>query len=192
MRTLVYRVLQAADLASEPTPLPDGLDPMTRAAALRAIHFPDDDDQRERARRHLVLTEFFSLQMLIAARRTKTISRPGESHCGPGHLLERFHNSLPFALTGAQFRCIREIRNDLAAARPMNRLLQGDVGAGKTLVALSAMLLAVEAGYQAALMAPTQILAEQHYLVFKRWLEPLDLRLALRTGSRARGNGGRG
>ena len=122
--------------------------------------------------------------MLIAARRTRTISRPGESHCGPGKLLDRFHDSLPFGLTGAQHRCVREIRNDLAATRPMNRLLQGDVGAGKTLVALSAMLLAVEAGFQTVLMAPTQILAEQHYLVFKRWLEPLGLRLALRTGSR--------
>ncbi len=157
---------------------------MPRGAALRAIHFPEDDAQRENARRHLVLSEFFGLQMLIAARRTRTVSRPGESHCGPGKLLERFHDSLPFGLTGAQHRCVREIRNDLAAARPMNRLLQGDVGAGKTLVALSAMLLAVEAGFQAVLMAPTQILAEQHYLVFQRWLEPLGLRLALRTGSR--------
>ena len=192
LRSLIYRVLQAADLDAEPTPLPDGLDPLPRGAALRAIHFPADDAQKEDARRHLVLSEFFGLQMLIAARRTRTISRPGESHCGPGRLLERFHDSLPFGLTGAQFRCVREIRNDLAAARPMNRLLQGDVGAGKTLVALSAMLLAVEAGYQALLMAPTQILAEQHYLVFRRWLEPLGLRLALRTGQPARRNGGGG
>ena len=184
LRALIYRTLQAADLDAEPTPLPAGLDPLARGAALRAIHFPEDDAARERARRHLVLSEFFGLQMLIAARRTKTISRLGESHCGPGKLLERFHDSLPFPLTGAQWRCIGELRGDLAATRPMNRLLQGDVGAGKTLVALSAMLLAVEAGYQAVLMAPTQILAEQHYLVFKRWLEPLGLRLALRTGTR--------
>ncbi len=184
LRTLIYRVLQAADLRDVETPLPAGMDPLTRADALRAIHFPEDDHQREKARRHLVLSEFFGLQMLVNARRTRTISRPGESHCGPGKLLDRFHDSLPFALTGAQWRCLGEIRGDLAAARPMNRLLQGDVGAGKTLVALSAMLLAVEAGFQAVLMAPTQILAEQHYLVFKRWLEPLGLRLALRTGSR--------
>ncbi len=184
LRTIIYRILQLADLSDIETPLPVGLDAMTRAEALRAIHFPDDDNQRERARRHLVLSEFFALQMLVNARRAKTISRPGESHCGPGKLLDRFHDGLPFALTGAQWRCIGEIKGDLAAARPMNRLLQGDVGAGKTLVALSAMLLAVEAGYQAVLMAPTQILAEQHYLVFKRWLEPLGVRLALRTGSR--------
>ena len=184
LRTIIYRVLQQTELDGLETPLPAGLDPMARADALRAIHFPEDDSQREKARRHLVLSEFFALQMLVNARRAKTISRPGESHCGPGKLLDRFHDSLPFALTGAQWRCIGEIKGDLAAARPMNRLLQGDVGAGKTLVALSAMLLAVEAGYQTVLMAPTQILAEQHYLVFKRWLEPLGVRLALRTGSR--------
>ena len=184
LRTIIHRVLQMTDLSDVETPLPAGLDPLTRADALRAIHFPEDDNQRERARRHLVLSEFFALQMLVNARRARTISRPGESHCGPGKLLDRFHDTLPFALTGAQWRCIGEIRGDLAAARPMNRLLQGDVGAGKTLVALSAMLLAVEAGFQTVLMAPTQILAEQHFLVFKRWLEPLGLRIALRTGSR--------
>ncbi len=184
IRAIIFRVLQMTDLSDVETPLPAGMDPLTRAEALRAIHFPDDDNQRERARRHLVLSEFFALQMLVNARRARTISRPGESHCGPGLLLDRFHDTLPFALTGAQWRCIGEIKGDLAAARPMNRLLQGDVGAGKTLVALSAMLLAVEAGFQTVLMAPTQILAEQHFLVFKRWLEPLGLHLALRTGSR--------
>ena len=184
LRMIIYRVLQMTDLGDIETPLPAGMDPLSRAEALRAIHFPEDDNQREKARRHLVLSEFFGLQMLINARRTRTISRPGESHCGPGKLLDRFQDGLPFALTGAQWRCLGEIKGDLAAARPMNRLLQGDVGAGKTVVALSAMLLAVEAGFQTVLMAPTQILAEQHYLVFKRWLEPLGLRLALRTGSR--------
>lgn len=188
LRTLIYRTLRAVDLENLETPLPAGLDPLTRGQALRALHFPDDDTQRENARRHLVLTEFFHLQMLIAAKRSQTVTRTGESHCGPGHLLERFHDSLPFALTGAQHRTIREIRGDLAAARPMNRLLQGDVGAGKTLVALSAMLLAVEAGFQATLMAPTQILAEQHYLVFSRWLAPLGLKIGLRTTNRREEN----
>ena len=184
LRGLIYRTLRSVDLDTLDAPLPDGLDPLTRGEALRALHFPDDDPQRENARRHLVLSEFFGLQMLIAARRSRTVSRPGASHCGPGHLLERFHDSLPFALTGAQHRTIREIRGDLATDRPMNRLLQGDVGAGKTLVALSAMLLAVEAGFQAVLMAPTQILAEQHYLVFSRWLAPLGLKIGLRTTNR--------
>ena len=101
-----------------------------------------------------------------------------------GALVERFHAGLPFALTGAQQRAIAEVRADLEATRPMNRLLHGDVGSGKTLVALSAMLLCVESGAQAALMAPTQILAEQHYLNCKRWLAPLGLNIALRTGSK--------
>ncbi|HSU85977.1 MAG TPA: ATP-dependent DNA helicase RecG, partial [Chthoniobacterales bacterium] len=91
---------------------------------------------------------------------------------------------LPFDLTNAQARVIGELRTDLSARIPMNRLLQGDVGSGKTVVAIAAMLLAVEAGFQAALMAPTQILAEQHYAVLQRWLEPLGVPVSLRTGAR--------
>jgi ATP-dependent DNA helicase RecG len=97
--------------------------------------------------------------------------------------------SLPFELTAAQSKVIGEIRHDLAASHPMNRLLQGDVGSGKTVVAIAAMLLAVEGGYQAAFMAPTQILAEQHYDVLRRWLEPLGVRLALRTAARQADSG---
>ena len=184
LRATIYHALRSVDLNDVPGALPGSLDRTPRGKALRDIHFPDSETDRDAARRHLVLSEFFGLQMLIAARRSRVITRQGESHCGPGKLLERFHDTLAFALTGAQWRAIGEIRGDLAAARPMNRLLQGDVGAGKTLVAISAMLLAVEAGYQAVLMAPTQVLAEQHYLVFTRWLEPLGLKIALRTGNR--------
>ncbi len=184
LRAIIYHALQAVDRRGLPGTLPEGMDPLPRGEALRGIHFPESEADREAARHHLVLSEFFGLQMLIAARRARTVTWQGQSHCGPGRLLERFHDSLPFPLTGAQWRAIGEIRGDLVAERPMHRLLQGDVGAGKTLVAISAMLLAVEAGFQAALMAPTQILAEQHYLVFTRWLEPLGLKIALRTGSR--------
>ena len=99
-------------------------------------------------------------------------------------LLSAFHESLPFELTAAQKRSVHEIAVDLRSERPMNRLLQGDVGSGKTFVAMCAMLLAVESGGQAALMAPTQILAEQHYLTFRKWLAPLGLRLSLVTGSK--------
>ena len=184
LRATIYHALRNVDLPSISSALPETLDRLPRGRALRDIHFPASEEDRDAARRHLVLSEFFALQMLIAARRSRTITRQGESHCGPGRLLERFHDTLSFALTSAQWRAIGEIRGDLAAARPMNRLLQGDVGAGKTLVAISSMLLAVEAGYQAVLMAPTQVLAEQHYLVFTRWLEPLGLKIALRTGNR--------
>ncbi|HUE11272.1 MAG TPA: ATP-dependent DNA helicase RecG, partial [Steroidobacteraceae bacterium] len=183
-RAAVYRALEELDLASLDDRLPRGLDSTPFGTALRQIHFPDSDDQREAARRHLVLGEFFAMQLFVGAKRAETVSRPGQNHCGPGALMERFHEGLPFPLTGAQNRTIAEIRADLAAPRPMNRLLHGDVGSGKTLVALSAMLLCVESGYQAALMAPTQILAEQHYLNCKRWLAPLGLNIALRTGSK--------
>ena len=127
------------------------------------------------------------MQLAVASSRAEHQREPGAAHCGSGELMRRLHESLPLPLTGAQQRAIGEIRRDLAASQPMNRLLHGDVGSGKTLVAMSAMLLCVEAGFQAALMAPTQILAEQHYLNFKRLLDPLGIRVALRTGSRREG-----
>src|SRR5437764_7299221 len=157
---------------------------MTRATAVRAIHFPENWEQRDAAREHLVLSEFFAMQMLIASRRADASIRSGRAHCGSGALLDRVLKSLPFELTGAQRKVIAEIRRDLATAHAMNRLLQGDVGSGKTVVAIAAMLLAVEAGYQTAFMAPTQILAEQHYDVLRRWLEPMGVRIALRTAAR--------
>jgi ATP-dependent DNA helicase RecG len=184
LRATVFRVLEGLDLPSLEDRLPRDLDPTPFGAALRQIHFPDSEADREAARRHLVLGEFFAMQLFVGAKRSESVSRPGVNHCGPGALMDRFHAGLPFPLTGAQTRAIAEIRADLAAARPMNRLLHGDVGSGKTLVALSAMLLCVESGAQAALMAPTQILAEQHYLNCKRWLAPLGLNIALRTGSK--------
>jgi len=182
LRSWIHRLL--ADLPELPSPLPPGLAGMPYAEALRAVHFPENWEELHKARRDLVLAEFFQLQLFVGAKRAEIVLRPGEAHCGPGRLLEAFHRELPFPLTGAQSRAIDEIRADLASPRPMNRILHGDVGSGKTVVALSAMLLAVEAGFQTAIMAPTQILAEQHYLNFKRWLEPLGVRIALRTGSR--------
>jgi ATP-dependent DNA helicase RecG len=193
LRSLVYRLL------NEVAPAPAGFETllpcalmngdMARAAAIRAIHFPNDWQERDSAREHLVLSEFFAMQMLIASRRTNASVRMGQAHCGPGELLDTFLRSLPFELTRAQRKVIGEIRRDLAAAHPMNRLLQGDVGSGKTLVAIAAMLLAVEAGYQAAFMAPTQILAEQHYDLLRRWLDSLGVRVALRTAAREEESG---
>lgn len=184
MRRIIWDTLGHLDPASVAPLLPAEVDALPRAEALRQIHFPDSFDVLEKARRHLILTEFLAMQLCIASKRAENSAQPGAAHCGPGQLMRRLHGSLPFALTGAQERAIREITSDLAAPRPMNRLLHGDVGSGKTLVALSAMLLAVEAGFQAALMAPTQILAEQHYLHFKRLLAPLQVGVALRTGAR--------
>ena len=188
LRSLIYRVLHELSDEPLPTPAPARLVTGDRRSALQAIHFPESWDQLKTARQHLVLSEFFAMQMLIAARRAHSAGRSGGSHCGAGKLLARFVEQLPFGLTKAQEKVIAEIRAGLAAKYPMNRLLQGDVGSGKTVVAIAAMLLSVEAGFQAALMAPTQILAEQHYAVLRRWLEPLGLRLALRTAARQEDN----
>ncbi len=185
LRSLIYRILEELnDLAIEEVLL-DEFRAGTRAQALRQIHFPERAKALTAAREHLVLTEFFEMQMLIAARRFESSIRTGAAHCGSGQLLDRFLRALPFDLTNAQSRVIAELRRDLRSHRPMNRLLQGDVGSGKTVVAIAAMLLAVEAGFQCALMAPTQILADQHYAVLNRWLEPLGLKLALRTAARS-------
>ena len=184
LRGLIYRALESLDGDSVETLLPPGVDLGKRIIALRQIHFPASQADLDPARKHLVFSEFFAMQMLIASRRSAAASRSGQAHCGSGALLQKFLQGLPFDLTGAQVRVIDELRRDLATSRPMNRLLQGDVGSGKTVVAITAMLLAVEAGFQAALMAPTQILAEQHYALVCRWLEPLGIKISLRTADR--------
>ena len=191
LRSMIYRLLNElpdADAGLE-TWAPSNLVKGERFEAIRAIHFPDTWEARDAAHEHLVLNEFFAMQMLIVSRRADASIRQGEQHCGAGALLDRFLKSLPFELTAAQSKVIGEIRNDLATTHPMNRLLQGDVGSGKTVVAIAGMLLAAEGGYQAAFMAPTQILAEQHYDVLRRWLEPLNVRLALRTAARQEESG---
>jgi ATP-dependent DNA helicase RecG len=184
LRSIIYRLLNEISSAPLETLLPTDLATGKRGDAIRAIHFPESWEARDAARECLVLSEFFAMQMLIASRRSDSSIRMGEAHCGSGALLDKFLKALPFQLTGAQLKVIAEIRRDLAARHPMNRLLQGDVGSGKTVVAIAAMLLAIEAGYQAAFMAPTQILAEQHYAVLRRWLEALGVRMALRTAAR--------
>jgi len=189
LRSTIHRLLGELSDARVETLAPPKLVRGERGDALRAIHFPESWEALEMAREHLVLSEFFAMQMLIASRRAELSQRPGGTHCGPGKLLENFLRALPFELTSAQFKVIEEIRRDLASSRAMNRLLQGDVGSGKTVVAIAAILLAVEAGFQTAFMVPTQILAEQHYDVLRRWLEPLGVRLSLRTAARQEASG---
>jgi ATP-dependent DNA helicase RecG len=184
LRSFIYRILQELDNEPVETLLPLQLNGRDTLTSVRDIHFPKDWESLTAAREHLVLSEFFAMQMLIASRRSEAQGRIGETHSGGGELAERFLLRLPFDLTAAQKKVIDEIRHDLAAPHPMNRLLQGDVGSGKTVVAIAAILFAVEAGYQAAFMAPTQILAEQHYSVLRRWLEPLGIRLSIRTAAR--------
>ncbi|MEY2573406.1 MAG: ATP-dependent helicase RecG [Verrucomicrobiota bacterium] len=187
-RGLMFQALENLDGESVPTLLPKNVKLGTREHALHEIHFPTTAPQCEAAKEHLVFSEFFAMQMVIGSRRNEAVQRMGQQHAAEGALLEKFLRALPFDLTAAQERVIAEVRRDLAAAHPMNRLLQGDVGSGKTVVAIAAMLLTVECGSQAALMAPTQILAEQHYAVLCRWLEPLGVRIALRTGARQEDN----
>jgi RecG-like helicase len=184
LRTLIFQTLAQTDLSALPCLLP-----ASSGEVLRDIHFPATFEQLEMARKKLVREEFFSIQLLLQARRTDWRRLSGAAKVTKGELLERLLRTLPFSLTESQIEVIAEIRRDLSAPQRMNRLLQGDVGSGKTLVALAAMLLAVEAGWQAALMAPTQILAEQHYLNFKKLLEPLDISIALRTAANAKERG---
>jgi ATP-dependent DNA helicase RecG len=179
LRTLIFQALDQADLEAFPNLLPG-----SKANALRNIHFPASFQELEVARQQLVREEFFAIQLLIHARRNEWRRLSGAPKKANGRLFDRLLQALPYSLTNSQVEVISDIRRDLAASRRMNRLLQGDVGSGKTLVALAAMLLTVETGWQAALMAPTQILAEQHYLNFKRLLEPLGIPIALRTASR--------
>jgi len=160
---------------------------ISRPEAIRRTHFPDSAEEAAAARRWLALEEFFGLQLNVVWRRARYHEKSGRVLGKRTESLKRFYESLPFDLTGAQKRSIKEILADMRSPRPMNRLLQGDVGSGKTFVAMASMLLAIDSGCQAALMAPTQILAEQHFLTFRRWLEPLGIRISLRTGNREDG-----
>jgi ATP-dependent DNA helicase RecG len=136
---------------------------MDLSAALRQIHFPDDRHAAEEARRRLSFDEFFFIQLGMLGQRQRWQSQPGVPIPTNQPLLEAFSRSLPFELTKAQQTSVEQIVRDMAQSRPMSRLLQGDVGSGKTVVATAAMLMAVAAGKQVALMVPTEILAEQHY-----------------------------
>ncbi|RYD22876.1 MAG: ATP-dependent DNA helicase RecG [Verrucomicrobiaceae bacterium] len=157
---------------------------LDRAQAYQTVHFPESAELANAARRRFALEEFFALQLNVVWRRARYHEQSGRVLGKSTAYLKDFYSNLPFDLTGAQKRSIKEILADMRSPRPMNRLLQGDVGSGKTFVAMASMLLAIGSGCQAALMAPTQILAEQHYLTFRRWLEPLGIRMALRTGNR--------
>ncbi len=154
---------------------------MSYDKALRTIHFPDDMDMFEEARRRFIFEELFVLQLSLNYMKTR------RTHTG-GHIFKdiscgrEFVDSLPFELTPSQKRAIREICEDFQTGKPMNRLVQGDVGSGKTVVAACAMFIAAKNGYQSALMAPTEILAFQHYETFKKFFGD-KLNIALLTGS---------
>ena len=147
-----------------------------RDFAIRQVHRPDDLESARRAQRRLRFDEFLRMQVgLVARKRAIEASRLGIRHDVDGALVAAFHDALAFTLTGDQQRVIDEITTDLGRAAPMHRLLQGDVGSGKTVVALSALLTAVAGGYQGAFMAPTEVLAEQHYLTTQAMLDGLTV-----------------
>ncbi len=155
-----------------------------RYHALRWIHFPDSAEHLEMARFRLKWEELFISQMTIARLRLQRTVSPGWVFDKVGDYFNGFyHNHLPFQLTNAQKRVLKEIRQDTATGRQMNRLVQGDVGSGKTMVAIMAMLLALDNGFQACLMAPTEVLAQQHYQGVHALLEKMNIPVAVLTGS---------
>jgi ATP-dependent DNA helicase RecG len=156
----------------------------SRAEAIRTLHFPEAVEDAARARRRLALDEFVELQRQIQARRRNFETKAQALPChGNNQLIKPFLARLGFKLTEAQTKVLRELRQDMGGKHPMRRLLQGDVGSGKTVVAACCALMAIESGYDVALMAPTEILAEQHFQNFRKWFEPLGVKVALQTGS---------
>jgi ATP-dependent DNA helicase RecG len=186
LRTLIHRALDAAGYVSDPLPaelladrrLPNLYDAMTEA------HFPEDRERLRKAMRRLVFHELFLVQTGLAARKAHLEqTETGRSHRGDGRLLDRFLAGLPFALTDAQERVVEEVLANMRSERPMRRLVQGDVGSGKTAVAICALLTAIESGGQGAIMAPTEVLAEQHFISISNALKDLPVNVVLLTGS---------
>ena len=170
--------LHAVDVVD---PLPAELELPIRRDALLALHFPVDLEEAERARQRLALDELVALQLAVA--RSRSAGAVGTPLPAPGELVARYREALPFELTEHQEHALAEIDRDLAGETPMQRLLQGDVGSGKTVVALYALLRAVEAGRQGALMVPTETLAEQHFLTIDGICAELGVRVVLLTGT---------
>lgn len=161
---------------------------ISKADALLNIHFPKSQELLAKAQFRLKFEELFFIQMQLLSKkvaRKKKIKGHRFTEVGT-HFNDFYNNHLPFNLTTAQKRVIKEIRNDMGSSAQMNRLLQGDVGSGKTIVALMCMLLAIDNGFQACLMAPTEILAQQHYNGLKDLLLQMDIKIALLTGSTKR------
>ena len=176
------------DPAPATCPLPPTTSLPTRARAIRMLHFPETDADTKLAVRRLALDEFIELQQRIQHRRRHFETKARALPCGgDNHLIKPFLARLGFKLTGAQTKVLRELRRDMSGTHPMRRLLQGDVGSGKTVVAACCALMTLESGYNVALMAPTEVLAEQHFANFTNWLEPLGVAVELQTGSRKTG-----
>jgi ATP-dependent DNA helicase RecG len=186
MRTLIHRALDASGRILDPLPA----DVLVRHGlpnlhdAVYEVHFPTERARLVAAMRRLIFHELFLIQAGLAARKARLDrTEVGGRHHGDGSLLNPFLGGLPFGLTGAQERVIEEVLGDMRLEKPMRRLLQGDVGSGKTVVAIAALLTAVEAGGQGAIMAPTEVLAWQHYISISAALAELPVNVVILTGS---------
>jgi len=193
LRRLMKAVLDGyADELSSPIPreIVERQDLIDFAEAFRRVHFPPEGEpiealnlQRSDAHRRIIFDEFFFMELGMALKKRGVALETGISFKTDGVLVQNLLNLLSFRLTSAQERALAEIKEDLERPHPMNRLIQGDVGSGKTVVALLSCLEVIECGYQAAIMAPTEVLAEQHFLNLHRWVEPLGVKVALLTSS---------
>src|SRR5580658_2701564 len=197
LRSLMWRMLEQFEsamaeprpelrLAGQPISVQGASLPCPpRAQAVRLLHFPEELADAEIARHRLALDEFIEMQIAIRTRRRNMEKNARALPCaGDNRLIKPFLAALGFDLTAAQTNVLRAIRHDMARPTPMRRLLQGDVGSGKTVVAACAALMALESGASVALMAPTEILAEQHGHNFRRWFEPLGIAVEVRAGGR--------
>jgi ATP-dependent DNA helicase RecG len=195
LREIIYDVLQNLDRSTVPESLPADLCKrqklISRAQALEEIHFPPEtavlskyESSRSDAHRRLIFEEFFRVSFALQLRRGEREKEPKGTVIEIGETTkQRLRELLPFKLTGAQQKVTREIISDMRSDAPMHRLIQGDVGSGKTIVAFMAMFAAMENGYQTAMMAPTEILAEQHYRNARKIFEGTGYRVELLTGS---------
>jgi len=193
LRRLIKTVLDGyADELSSPIPpeIVERQDLINFSEAFRRAHFPPEGEsidtlnfQRSDSHRRIIFDEFFFLELGMALKKRGVALETGIPFKTDGILVQKLLNLLSFKLTPAQQRVLSEIKEDLEKSHPMNRLIQGDVGSGKTIVALLTCLRVIECGYQAAIMAPTEVLAEQHFLNLHRWLEPLGVKVVLLTSS---------
>ncbi len=187
-RDLVQSILYLTSEIEEPLPKDTlkRLDLPSKQEAFFNIHNPENSITLAKAKRRIVFEEFLLLQLSLLLRRDlhkKSNSPQLRIELSSNSLVGKFLNILPFSLTGAQKRVLKEIQSDIVKAEPMSRLLQGDVGSGKTVIAISALLTAVQSGWQGAFMAPTEVLATQHYQTLSKWIPQLELNVDLLTGS---------
>ncbi len=187
LRTIITRAIDNCDSLIRdilPDALTQKLKLMPLTAAIKQIHFPQDFNNRQEAYHRLVFDEFFLLQLALGLKKRRQLQpQTAIVHQKQGRLTELLLKVLPFELTLSQRKVIKEIENDMASRKTMNRLLQGDVGSGKTVVAAYAIALSAQSGFQSVLMAPTEILAEQHYLSLSRMLSVLGINPGLLIGS---------